>query len=214
MQKLLRENKSLSCKNIAEKLGIPQTKAEHWFRVDSGFAIPDREIWLEIKELLGITDNSFDAQIMDFEIIDNNYDMGNRTYDMNGLSPTITSASTPLIKKEQIESEKGYAVAEIGDGVYINRPHQKRGCVQKDCIQTIKTSCNDIGVVVPNQAVSDYRIRKLTPKECWRLMGFSDTDFDKAKESGVSNCQLYKQAGNSIVVNVLMAIFKQLIWEE
>lgn len=47
-----------------------------------------------------------------------------------------------------------------------------------------------------------YRIRKLTPKECWRLMGFDDSDFDKAQASGVSNTQLYKQAGNSIVVNV------------
>lgn len=58
------------------------------------------------------------------------------------------------------------------------------------------------------------RIRKLTPKECWRLMGFDDADFDKAKASGVSNSQLYKQAGNSIVVNVLEAILANLIKEE
>lgn len=56
-----------------------------------------------------------------------------------------------------------------------------------------------------------FRIRKLTPKECWRLMGFSDADFDKAKASGVSNSQLYKQAGNSIVVNVLEGILKNLL---
>lgn len=56
----------------------------------------------------------------------------------------------------------------------------------------------------------NYRIRKLTPKECWRLMGFDDCDIDKAISVGVSNSQLYKQAGNSIVVNVLEAIFKQL----
>ncbi len=56
----------------------------------------------------------------------------------------------------------------------------------------------------------DYRIRKLTPKECWRLMGFSDNDFEKAKNAGVSNTQLYKQAGNSIVTNVLYYIFKEL----
>lgn len=55
-----------------------------------------------------------------------------------------------------------------------------------------------------------YRIRKLTPKECWRLMGFSDEDFEKAKNAGVSNTQLYKQAGNSIVVDVLYYIFKNL----
>lgn len=57
---------------------------------------------------------------------------------------------------------------------------------------------------------TDYRIRKLTPKECWRLMGFTDEDFYKAEEVN-SNTQLYKQAGNSIVVDVLEAIFKQML---
>ena len=55
----------------------------------------------------------------------------------------------------------------------------------------------------------NYRIRKLTPKECWRLMGFSDKDFEKAAKVN-SNTQLYKQAGNSIVVNVLETIFRNL----
>ena len=50
------------------------------------------------------------------------------------------------------------------------------------------------------------RIRKLTPKECWRLMGFSDEDFEKAEKVN-SNSQLYKQAGNSIVVDVLEELF-------
>lgn len=53
-------------------------------------------------------------------------------------------------------------------------------------------------------------VRKLTPKECWRLMGFDDTDVDKCSSVGMSNTQIYKQAGNSIVVNVLQAIFRAL----
>lgn len=57
-----------------------------------------------------------------------------------------------------------------------------------------------------------YQIRKLTPKECWRLMGFDDEDFEKASKVN-SNSQLYKQAGNSIVVNVLEAILKNLLLE-
>lgn len=66
---------------------------------------------------------------------------------------------------------------------------------------------------------SQYRIRKLTPKECWRLMGFADEDFDKAREAlnaqhykgkDRSSSQLYKQAGNSIVVDVLYYIYKNL----
>lgn len=57
--------------------------------------------------------------------------------------------------------------------------------------------------------MNNLRIRKLTPKECWRLMGFEDTDFEKS-EAVNSNTQLYKQAGNSIVVSVLENIFSQL----
>ena len=58
------------------------------------------------------------------------------------------------------------------------------------------------------------RIRKLTPRECWRLMGFDDADFDKAQATGMSNSQLYKQAGNSIVVNVLEEIIKGFTWRK
>ncbi len=63
------------------------------------------------------------------------------------------------------------------------------------------------------QIVNDkinFRIRKLTPRECWRLMGWTDEQFDKIK--GVSNTQLYKQAGNGIVVTVLEKIFKNLLF--
>lgn len=63
-----------------------------------------------------------------------------------------------------------------------------------------------MGVMTDNM-----RIRKLTPKECWRLMGFDDEDFEKAKAAGISNSQLYKQAGNSIVVNVLEGILRNLL---
>lgn len=55
-----------------------------------------------------------------------------------------------------------------------------------------------------------YRIRKLTPKECFRLMGVSDADIDKIQSAGISDSQLYKMAGNSIVVDVLESIFRQL----
>lgn len=61
---------------------------------------------------------------------------------------------------------------------------------------------------------NSYRIRKLTPRECWRLMGFTDVEFDCAKLSGISDSQLYKQAGNSIVVDVLSAIFENLFLKE
>lgn len=57
---------------------------------------------------------------------------------------------------------------------------------------------------------NNLRIRKLTPLECWRLQGFTDEQFYKAKNSGVSNSQLYKQAGNAVTVNVVDAIVGEL----
>lgn len=70
--------------------------------------------------------------------------------------------------------------------------------------KTLRANANDTGIV------DGIRIRKLTPKECFRLMGFSDEDFDAAQKAGVSNSQLYKQAGNSIVVDVLYYIYVEL----
>ena len=73
---------------------------------------------------------------------------------------------------------------------------------------TLTTRADILGYV--DNKNTSLRIRKLTPKECWRLMGFSDEDFEKAANIPTSNAQLYKQAGNSIVVNVLVKIFKNL----
>ncbi|WP_149554515.1 DNA cytosine methyltransferase [Treponema pectinovorum] len=75
--------------------------------------------------------------------------------------------------------------------------------------RTITTEKGEGQKIYDTQNAKDYRIRKLTPRECWRLMGFTDEDFDKASGS-VSNCQLYKQAGNSICVCVLEAVFSQM----
>ncbi len=104
-------------------------------------------------------------------------------------------------------TKQGYLEAHEGDGVYISNIDKKRGTVQKEMIPTLKTNL-DVGVVVKN-----LKIRKLTPKECFRLMGFNDEEFEKAAKVN-SNTQLYKQAGNSIVVNVLQAIFKNLLMKE
>lgn len=77
----------------------------------------------------------------------------------------------------------------------------------KDFMQTIKTSIDTSNM---NMIYTDYRIRKLTPRECFRLMGVKDEDFDKIAQNQ-SNASLYHLAGDSIVVNVLMAIFKQML---
>lgn len=105
-------------------------------------------------------------------------------------------------------NKKGYDMATDGDGVDLSYPQSKtkRGRVGHGVSKTLM-GADSMGTV------DNYRIRKLTPKECWRLMGFDDLDFEKAEKVS-SNTQLYKQAGNSIVVNVLEAILKNLLEEE
>lgn len=84
----------------------------------------------------------------------------------------------------------------------------KRNVESNNIVPTLDTRCDCLGVTTKNQ--EQLRIRKLTPKECWKLMGFNETEFEKAAQVN-SNAQLYKQAGNSIVVNVLVEIFKNLL---
>ena len=77
----------------------------------------------------------------------------------------------------------------------------------RNLIENYKTGKGYEGVLEMGNTI---RIRKLTPTECYKLMGFTVEDCQKASDGGVSNSQLYKQAGNSIVVNVLEAIFTSL----
>lgn len=104
-------------------------------------------------------------------------------------------------------TKQGYAIAKQGDSVNVSYPTSKtrRGRVGKQVAQTLQAGEVNQGVVM-----NDIRIRKLVPIETWRLQGFTDEQFYKAKESGVSNSQLYKQAGNSVTVNVVDAIVRCL----
>ena len=137
-----------------------------------------------------------------------NHDQNSRVYDTDGLAPTLSTmqggGQEPKIRVKEATS-KGYAEAEIGDSVNLSHPNSKtrRGRVGKQVANTLLTGESQ-GVIEP-----DFRIRKPTPRECWRLQGFPDWVFDKAQEVN-SNSQLYKQAGNSVTVNVIAAIAKEL----
>ncbi|WP_341775085.1 DNA (cytosine-5-)-methyltransferase [Staphylococcus hyicus] len=104
-------------------------------------------------------------------------------------------------------TKKGYAEANVGYSVNYTYPTSttRRGRVGKQIAQTLQA-----GEVNQATVLSDLRIRKLTPLECWRLQGFTDEQFYKAKNDGVSNSQLYKQAGNAVTVNVVDAIISNL----
>lgn len=116
------------------------------------------------------------------------HDSIKRVYSKEGLSPTLT------------DMQGGNRQPKIIEDFYKSRATRE----YKDVSPTLRSE--RIGLKVKD----NYRIRKLTPKECWRLMGFSDEDFKKAANIPTSNTQLYKQAGNSIVVDVLEKIFKNL----
>nr|DAO80183.1 MAG TPA: Cytosine specific methyltransferase [Caudoviricetes sp.] len=144
------------------------------------------------------------GNLIDTESFGGNPQTG-RVYSVDGISPCLTCKSyeTKIMVKEA--TIQGYAEAEIGDSVNLSHPNSKtrRGRVGKQIANTLLTGESQ-GVVEP-----DFRIRKLTPRECWRLQGFPDWAFDKAQEVN-SNSQLYKQAGNSVTVNVITAIAKEL----
>ena len=136
----------------------------------------------------------------------------------NSIVPTLTARgageehSGMITYSENLEDttnlqEECLKVGLFDDTSSNNFAKEKRDYGYKNEYGTLK--CSPKYSIYKN---TDLRIRKLTPKECWRLMGFDDEDFEKASKVN-SNTQLYKQAGNSIVVNVLEAIFDNLLQE-
>ena len=119
-----------------------------------------------------------------------------RVYGDNGISPTLNTMQggnrQPKIICEQ-RSDEGL------------RFFKDNIC---GTIRTINSGGDKRVIELPTE--QEFRIRKLTPRECFRLMGLHDDDIDKIQATGVSNTQQYKMAGNSIVVDVLEAIFKNL----
>jgi DNA (cytosine-5)-methyltransferase 1 len=128
-------------------------------------------------------------------------------HDPNGIVGAIsaTDYKQPKQIKFRDNNSKGYTEAVAGDGIRLAHPYSKtaRGRVQKQVSPTLTTNA-DNGVLLKN-----YRIRKLTPREYWRLQSFPDWAFDKAAAVN-TDVQLYKQAGNSVTVNVIYEIAKRL----
>lgn len=130
-----------------------------------------------------------------------------------GICNTLTSVQKDNMVMETVRikqaTKDGYIECKVGGVAGLSYPESetRRGRVQGNGDISPTITATETGVC---KIESRYRIRKLTPKECWRLMDFSDEDFERA-ETVNSNTQLYKQAGNSIVRNVLVAILGQMI---
>lgn len=135
-----------------------------------------------------------------------------RVQDNGNTCPTITATETGICRIEPKERFFKQALETLNEN----------DCKPEDTINAFNKHVDRSGysptlttrpegfktAILP--VTNNIRIRKLTPKECFRLMGFSDKDFDAAHKVGVSNSQLYKQAGNSIVVDVLYYIYVEL----
>lgn len=141
--------------------------------------------------------------------------------EVDDIAPTLTgqcscpSGSSAVLMMEEpvqvkVATKQGYEEAERGDFVNITYPGSKtkRGRVGKGIAHTL--TCGDGNAVI----TENIRIRKLTPRECLRLMGWKDEQIDKIQAAKVSGTQQYRQAGNGIVVQVLEAIFKALFFGE
>lgn len=137
--------------------------------------------------------------------------------EIKDVAPTLTgqcsspSGSSAVLKLEtpvkvNVATKQGYEEAKPGDYVNITYPGSKtkRGRVGNGVAHTL--TCGDGNAVI----TENVRIRKLTPRECLRLMGWKDEQIDKIVAAKISGTQQYRQAGNGIVVQVLEAIFKAL----
>lgn len=171
-----------------------------------------QKYWIHIMKInqLGQMDNT----------IDHTFECANRVYGTDGLSPTITTnRGSDHVPKVLVG---GQIVAMRGRGENNEQTLEIRGdmantltSVEKDNLLMEISAPEELDKWIWEIDGKKYliRIRKLTPRECWRLMSFSDEDFDKAAEVN-SNAQLYKQAGNSIVKDVLADIFSQMIGDQ
>nr|DAN08517.1 MAG TPA: Cytosine specific methyltransferase [Caudoviricetes sp.] len=122
--------------------------------------------------------------IKQFGVLQPNYNQSGVVYEIDGISPTIRAYQGGNLEPKIIQRCHGY---------------NKGG--EHDIAPTLTSNSYHEN----NYLADGFRIRKLTPRECWRLQGFPDWAFDKAQEVN-SNSQLYKQAGNSVTVNVIAAI--------
>lgn len=218
----------------AKDYGIPQNR-ERVFTVsirsdiDTGFVFPKKqELKLKLKDML--EDNVDEKYYLSDKMIkyisaDNEKWTGNN--DKSLINKKIASAINTGEGSRRCDA-LNYISKEYEENYNLkSKQKQLHSLIEKTNFEEGRVLNMDLYNQNTNENISQcltqpnhnsqrlfdgLRIRKLTPKECWRLMGFDDVDFEKAEKIN-SNTQLYKQAGNSIVVNVLEAIFKELFTE-
>lgn len=217
----------------AKDYGIPQNR-ERVFTVsirsdiDTGFVFPEKqELKLKLKDMLEdfVGDNYFLTNKKIKRIETTTYNVGKTRIQKKDWCDTLCARDWKDQKCVEIDEKyylsnkmKNY-ISKQGTANFKNPdckinldvarplttdPNKRAGTTNYIC-KELPSECN-----ICDMDLKEYKIRKLTPKEYWKLMGFDDENFEKASQVN-SNTQLYKQAGNSIVVNVLEAIFDNLL---
>ena len=196
-ESLQNQNDIVMSKNMAptittrpDELGVAVETKSAFTETDSKMITEDGNVKRYINS--DIVDKFEEGQIADISF-PNGYNKGPRVHNE---CPTINGTTVQsFITKEN-------------SGVIIGSKRDNSAKSEEGIVPTLTAGMGMGGGNIPMHNYG-LRIRKLTPKECWRLMGFDDEDFEKAEKVN-SNAQLYKQAGNSIVVNVLEAILNSL----
>lgn len=202
--------------------------------VEDLYKFPERQpLTKRLKDILeDKVDDKFylsDKQVT--SLINSNYDQNKRFYSTEGLSPTISTMGGGQRQPKIIQRPRGKnngGVHDISPTISSSKWQYNNVMVEPYIIASRGRGENNAQHLGPNfsgtsntltsvqkdnYVATPYRIRKLTPRECYRLMGFDDASFERARKV-VSDTQLYKTAGNSIVVNVLQAILANLIKED
>ena len=130
------------------------------------------------------------------------HDICRRVYTPTGVAPTIPTGTSGNTTPK---------IAEILEGPRCVQQNQQRKVFIKDEVGSLHASMTNNQAPKILESTPRYRIRKLTPRECWRLQGFTDTQHDAVAAAGISDSQRYKQAGNAVTVNVIKAIGSSLV---
>ena len=189
LQECLKSHKKYNNKKIADLLDVPKTMVDHWFRSDDYFSIPDKNIWLKLKELLEIKTDEFDDSIMIFEEKEGVFEKSNRVYDENGLAPTLTSTS----------ADEKVLVRELNENqlskLNLNVDTDKSNCIT--LAQGRAGSSSEYMDAVSKIAKITSRIRRLTPVECERLQCVNDGYTKKGLEN---HFQIFNFTGNKFTI--------------
>lgn len=216
----------------AKDYGIPQNRERVYTvsirkDIDKGtFKFPEpMELKLRLKDMLeSVVDKKYYLSDSAIKNLDRNFGSKAKEVKQDGICDTLQAAmgtgggNVPVLRiggiydtdKSTQDSMQGGNRQQMILSAAMRGHYNNNGKILQRLEVRKDNNTNAITTVQKdNLIVEPLRIRKLTPKECWRLMGFNDEDFEKAEKVN-SNTQLYKQAGNSIVVNVLVEILRGL----